>query len=170
MSAPESGSTSMTADPLREEMWTAIVGAGSVTVASLTFDVRICGDPLSVEMIAFADGGADCISRWSAERRAGRARHTLAKCPYFWQEWQIWLNAGHCLRPPWWALAPQPWQVWTHSILTSEFLFYILSSEQSAYFLQFVQLEVQTYTFLCPLLQHEEKRMCILSSLSNYGI
>ena len=48
----------------------------------------------------------------------------------------------------------------THSILTSEFLFYILSSEQSAYFLQFVQLEVQTYTFLCPLLQHEEKRMC----------
>ena len=55
----------------------------------------------------------------------------------------------------------------THSILTSEFLFYILSSEQSAYFLQFVQLEVQTYAFLCPLLQHEEKRMCTLSSLSN---
>ena len=55
----------------------------------------------------------------------------------------------------------------THSILTSEFLFYILSSEQSAYYLQFVQLEVQTYTFLCPLLQHEEKRMCTLSSLSN---
>ena len=55
----------------------------------------------------------------------------------------------------------------THSILTSEFLFYILTSEQSAYFLQFVQLEFQTYTFLCPLLQHEEKHMCILSSLSN---
>ena len=60
MSAPESGSTSMSADPLREEMWTAIVGAGSVTVA---FDVRIHGDPLSAEMIALADGGADCVSR-----------------------------------------------------------------------------------------------------------
>ena len=63
MSAPESGSTSMSADPLREEMWTAIVGAGSVMVASLTFDVRIRGDPLSAEMIALADGGADCVSR-----------------------------------------------------------------------------------------------------------
>ena len=52
MSAPESGSTSVSADPLREEMWTAIVGAGSVTVVSLTLDVRIRGDPLSVEMIA----------------------------------------------------------------------------------------------------------------------
>ena len=63
--------------------------------------------------------------------------------------------------------SPAAAHVKTHSILTSEFLFYILSSEQSAYFLQFVQLEVQTYTFLCPLLQHEEKRRCTLSSLSN---
>ena len=56
----------------------------------------------------------------------------------------------------------------THSILTSEFLFYILSSEQSAYFLQFVQLEGQTYTFLCPLLQHEQKRICQVWNLKSH--
>ena len=49
----------------------------------------------------------------------------------------------------------------THSILTSEFLFYILSSEQSAYFLQFVQLEIQTYTF-CVLYFNMKKSACVL--------
>ena len=43
MSAPESGSTSTLADPLSEETWTGIVGAGSVTVTFLTLGVQIEG-------------------------------------------------------------------------------------------------------------------------------
>ena len=47
ISAPELDKISMSADPLREEMWTVIVGAGSITVASWTLDMWIHGDPLS---------------------------------------------------------------------------------------------------------------------------
>ena len=39
--APESGKISMSADPLREEMWTVIVGAGSMAVASRTLDMHV---------------------------------------------------------------------------------------------------------------------------------
>ena len=47
--APESGKISMSADPLRKEMWTVIVGAGSMAVASQTLDMWIRGDPLSLD-------------------------------------------------------------------------------------------------------------------------
>ena len=53
MSAPESGKISMSAAPLRDEMWTDTVGAGSTMCASLMLDVWIRGDCFSLGGVAW---------------------------------------------------------------------------------------------------------------------
>lgn len=54
-SAPESGSVSISALPFRDEMCTRTVGADSIALEFLSFDVFICGVSSSVS-IALVEG------------------------------------------------------------------------------------------------------------------
>ena len=76
MSAPESGSKSTLADPLSEETWMGIVGAGFVTVTFLTLGIWIEGIRRE---IALAYG---CGSNYLF-------RQTFARWPSFWQWWHV---------------------------------------------------------------------------------
>ena len=88
ISAPESGKTSVSMDPLREEMWMGIVGAGSVTITCLIFGMWIWGSPTGLgglTKIALAEAWG-CLAGRGLKRRACLPWHTLAKCPVFWHE------------------------------------------------------------------------------------
>ena len=92
MSAPESGRACTVACPLREDMWTLTVGAGSNESGGVSLVVAMNG---VVETTCTPGGsGAGLGGLCSgAEERGGvrRPRHTLAKWPTFWQWWHVTL-------------------------------------------------------------------------------
>ena len=108
-SAPESGSVLISALPFRDDMCTRTVGADSMSSEFLTFDALTCGVCPSVvgTESALVEGW---VVAWEVGCRGCLLLQTLARWPIRWHRWQVWLYAGHCLRPSWWKFPPHPGQ------------------------------------------------------------
>ena len=93
MSAPESGKTCSAACPLREDMWTLIMGAGSKVGGGLSLVEAISGVAETVRApgavgVGRVGGWYGCLGVSGCGRRP---RHTLPKWPTFLHRWHVML-------------------------------------------------------------------------------
>ena len=115
MSAPESGRASTVAFPLRDDMWTLMVGAGSKVsggrslVDAMSGMAEMTHAPGGVTV--GEAGGVGGFRGWVGGDGVGlRPLQTLPKWPTFLHRWHVALKVGQRWRPPSWRPEPQPGQ------------------------------------------------------------
>jgi hypothetical protein len=96
MSAPESGRAVSFADPLSDEKWAWIVGAG-LTLGSSDIEGLVGRGNMRTALIDVSVGSCGVAPTGLPDLRL--------------HMWHVTWNVGHCLRPPGWKLDPHPKQV-----------------------------------------------------------